>query len=110
MHDWVKVMETQLHVSMVDISNGNDLELPPNGRASAEGIKTSLGNIASFFSELKKERIPVIALMLGQGLIGMEETVKDSLRGVLSEKSLGKLFVYSSPATYASELASGTAF
>eukprot|EP01036_Dinobryon_divergens_P022386 gene22386-30637_t len=109
-HDWVKVDESQLHVTLVDISNGSDLELPPNGRASAEGIKNALGHIASFFSELEKEGIHVVALMLGQGLVGMEKTVKESLRGVLSEESLGKLLVHSSAATYASELASGTAF
>ncbi len=97
-------------MTLVDTSNGSDLELPPNGRASAEGIKNALGNIASFFSELEKEGIPVIALMLGQGLVGMEKTVKESLRGVLSEESLGKLLIYSSAATYASELASGTVF
>ena len=36
---------------MVDFSNGSDLELPPNGRASPEGIKNALDNIASFFSD-----------------------------------------------------------
>ena len=74
--------------SMVDFSNGSDLELPPNGWASQEGIKYALYNIASFFSELKETDITVVALMLGQGLVGMEDVVKNALRGVLSEEKL----------------------
>ena len=103
--NWAKVNKEQLHVSMVDFSNGSDLELPPNGRASPEGIKNALDNIASFFSELKEADITVVALMLGQGLVGMEDVVKNALRGVLSEEKLEVLYVYSSASTYASELA-----
>jgi hypothetical protein len=53
-HDWVKVNETQLHVSLVDISNGSDLELPPNGRASAEGIKNALTILHPFSLNWRK--------------------------------------------------------
>ena len=96
----------QLHVSLLDVSNGSDLELPPNGHASPEGLENAFRVIVSFFSELEEAGILVTSLMLGQGLLGMERTVKESLREVLSEKNWKRLFVYSSASTYASELAS----
>jgi len=105
--DWVKKSEEQLHVSLLDVSNGSDLELPPNGHPSPEGLKIALRVIVSFFFELEEAGVVVQSLMLGQGLVGKEAMVKESLREVLDEQKLASLYVYSSASTYASELASG---
>jgi len=66
-----------------DSENGDDLELPPNGIASAKSRQNAPRMIQCFIKKLSgKVSGDVTSLTLGQGLMEMQDAVSESVAGV----------------------------
>ena len=105
--DWKKVVYRQMEITLLDPKNGDDLELPPNGRPSKLALKNAMKKLNSFIGELKREGFSVFGLTLGQGLVGREKLVRASLSKEFDEQTLSRLHITNSVSTYASQKAMG---
>ena len=105
--DWKQVVYRHMEVSVLDPENGDDLELPPNGRATKLALKNAMKKLNSFIGELKREGFVVSSLLLGQGLVGREKLVRTSLSKEFDEQTLNQLQIINSSLTFAGELAMG---
>lgn len=94
-------------LSVLDSEHGNDLELPPNGLPTEMALTNAMKDIKEFFENMKEEEFNVMALILGQGLVGRQEQVRQVLREseVFEEKDVDGLYIYNSALTWAAEKA-----
>lgn len=63
----------------VDNCNGNDLDLPPHGKASPLAVKHSLTLIPRMVEDLEDEGIPLFSLQACQGLVEHVSLIDDAV-------------------------------
>ena len=106
----------------VDNANGDDLELPPHGRASPKGLKNTLILIARAVEDLLEEGIGIMRVMACQGLVDHVDIISETVNKQAAKthaanskpgsatSSLGKIYVMPAMTTGASQQHDGVPF
>ena len=97
-----KVRHDGLVCTPLDATNGEIVEAPPNGRASAASIERYPSVLSDFLADLTHEGVHIDQLCLGQALTGEVGTVKKVLA---AEPGYEHIQVYASASTHAAQVA-----
>lgn len=92
---WIRESVTCVRFTQVDEKHADWLERPPSGKPTQQALQRAKELIPRFVGDIvKKEKVPVVSCMVGQGLMSLssDESASATLKAALKEESGIEIF------------------